>query len=412
MTSPPGASILRGGAGGYDGGNGGATTNSNIKSPSIKTMETNSFHDNVIDLERNHGGNDDSISDFDEDNSISKASARSSTVTGQSVTTRSEEEAELAGKETATVVRLRFLIAGILLAVVGIAVAGYLYLQGSNQDAFVQEFQAQASKVVDGFRSDGLNKLQSLQALSSSLTSYAADSDVEWPYLRIQNSAQFFDPYLKLSGAASIVLMPIVGARQRIEWESFSVDNADWIDEDLETRRRQSPNDRKLQADLQERPDILISENGVAEDPTVISPYIKNYVGLDVTPGPYITWWQYAPVITNRWFVNFNRLAFDFFEKESQGLLEGKAAVSSTQSFNPGLDFQSTRDFTFLSDLLEAGGNLEGYTPGEPIGYIYYPIFRNFESDSDAGDDDDVVAILMMTVYWKDYFQGKKHVKW
>ena len=359
----------------------------------------------------------------------------------------------IAKRQNRTVQHLRMLLGSILVAVVGVSIVGFLHLQNTKKEQFETEFKAQASKVIDGFKSDKLSKLQSLEALSTSITNYAKDSNLTWPFVKISNSADYFEPYLALSDAASIVLMPIVGARQRIEWEEYSVEHSTWIDEDIQRNHdkmheksqgstiyhhgddhnensgydHQNRHRRmteyyltdEIKAMHPEQLDILDANAGTgaerhqqqhrkaqyfSEDEAMwdksISTYIKNYVGLDVSPGPWIVWWQYAPVIQNRWFVNFNRLAYEHFADDSQAIMDGKAAVSRTQSFNPGLDFQSTRDFTFTNDLLTAGGNQDGYTPGEPIGYIYYPVFEDFHNKK-------VVSILMMTVYWKSYFRGK-----
>lgn len=108
---------------------------------------------------------------------------------------------------------------------------------------------------------------------------------------------------------------------------------------------------------------------------------------------------QYAPVIENRWFVNFNRLALKGFKSELESVKKGMATVSPTWTFEPGLTLQSTRDFKFTQDLLERGGQ-ESYESGEPLSYIYYPIFDNWKETKKP------VAVLSATIFWKSYFTG------
>ena len=416
------------------------------------------------------GGYDTGVGGDGTDSSLS-ASSRDNNNTGNGTSSNGGSAGgggSITKRQNRTVQHLRMLLGSILIAVVGVSIVGFLHLQNTKKVQFQTEFKAQASKVIDGFKSDKLSKLQSLDALSTSITNYANDSNLTWPFVKISNSADYFEPYLALSGAASIVLMPIVGARQRIEWEEYSVEHSTWIDEDLQrnydklhvdksqdsttyfhhgddnhdensgydhqnrkmTENHGERNHRhhrrmteyylteEIKAMYPEQLDVLDANAAATSEGSErrhrktqyfiedegrwdksISSYIKNYVGLDVSPGPWIVWWQYAPVIQKRWFVNFNRLAYEHFADYSQAIMDGKAAVSRTQSFNPGLDFQSTRDFTFTNDLLTAGGNRDGYTPGEPIGYIYYPVFEDFHNKK-------VVSILMMTVYWKSYFRG------
>lgn len=128
-----------------------------------------------------------------------------------------------------------------------------------------------------------------------------------------------------------------------------------------------------------------------------ISPYIQNYVGIDTSPGDWIVWWQYAPVIENRWFVNFNRLSWDGFAKEADVLIDRQEAVlSQTWTFEPGLDVQSTKDFEFTSELLEVGGNKY---ESDPLLFMYYPVFEHFGANAPT------VAIISSTVYWGTYFE-------
>ena len=90
-----------------------------------------------------------------------------------------------------------------------------------------------------------------------------------------------------------------------------------------------------------------------------------------------MVWWQYAPVIVNTFFINFNRLAWKGFTEEVATVKNQEAIISSTWSFEPGLDLQSTRDFEFTNELLQAGGASQ-YGPGEPLSYIQYPVFDQF----------------------------------
>ena len=93
-----------------------------------------------------------------------------------------------------------------------------------------------------------------------------------------------------------------------------------------------------------------------------------------------------------------NRLAVDGFAQEVQSTFEGKASISRTWSYKPGLDFQSTRDFAFTQELLQAAGTT--YLADEPIVYVHYPVRKDFTSARET------VAVVTATVYWKTYFEG------
>jgi len=237
--------------------------------------------------------------------------------------------------------------------------------------------------LVPPTRSDNAySKFQALDSLSKTLTSYALQQNMTFPFVTVANSATLFEPYLHLADSAAIVLMPIVPAELRAEWEAFSVAQQGWIDEDLATRKAftsasAADADRSLMEQYEK----------------TISPYIKNYVGIDTSPGAWIVWWQYAPVIANRWFVNLNRLSWDGFAEEAEFCKQKQATISHTWSF------QTMRDFEFTDGILQAGDN-GGYSPGEPLSYIHYPILDKFDIDGNT------VAILSATIAWKNYLEN------
>ena len=329
-----------------------------------------------------------SADDFEDDN--------------ESMLEESKEQARfyrgLAPEETKVVKRLRMLMIIALFSVaIAISVSVGWYLGREEKDEFEDEFAVAAAKLVGGFQDDSFQKMQALDSLSSSLTNYAVASNATWPFVQLHDSHSFLTPYLSLANAASIRIQPLVKPRERIQWEKHTRDNADWVERDLEAIQEQEGEEnsgRRLQ---------YFGQNQDEENARV-SPYIKNYVGVDTSPEQFLPWWQYAPVIPNRWFLNFNMLSDGQFIRDTKSVLGlGKSVISKTESFVPGLDFQSTKDFDFLQQLLEAGGYGQ-YQPGEPISFIHYPVFDQPEGADGASRK--VVAILTATVYWRTYFEN------
>lgn len=253
--------------------------------------------------------------------------------------------------ETKAVRRLRRIVMGTLLCLtIAISVMVWYQLDKAENDEFLEAFETEGNKLVSGFRDDSFQKMQVLDTLSTSLTSYAFAANRTWPFVLVENSHDFFSPFLSSANAASIKILPIVQGRERLAWERFTIENSQWVEEDLSRRgiNSEKPTTRKLQEEIDEEQEVPEEE--------VISPYIKNYVGVDTSPHQWMPWWQYAPVIENKYFLNFNQLADEQFYREVQSVLAGKAVISKTVTFEPGLDFQSTRDFTFTRELLSAGG--------------------------------------------------------
>eukprot|EP00522_Entomoneis_paludosa_P005525 CAMPEP_0172451200 /NCGR_PEP_ID=MMETSP1065-20121228/9326_1 /TAXON_ID=265537 /ORGANISM="Amphiprora paludosa, Strain CCMP125" /LENGTH=1301 /DNA_ID=CAMNT_0013203121 /DNA_START=227 /DNA_END=4132 /DNA_ORIENTATION=+ len=296
-------------------------------------------------------------------------------------------------EETKAVHRLRLLMIVTLFGVAMIlSILVWYFLKETEQSEFEDSFQAKGTKLVSGFRGDAFQKMQALDSLSTSLTNYAAVANLTWPLVTIQNSHEFLSPYLNLANAASLRIQPVVAARERAAWEAHTEMHQEWVERDWQTRIAEESTNGAQRHRLTEE---------IPPEDLVVSPYIKNYVGVDTSPSQWIPWWQYAPAIENRWFVNFNQLADAQFRRDTKAVLQqGKAVISSTETFVPGLDFQSLKDFTFMEQLLQAGGYGQ-YEPGEPIGYIHYPVFESLEVD-----DKKVVAIITVVVYWKTYFEN------
>ena len=304
----------------------------------------------------------------------------------------------LAQKETRVVHRLRVLAYSVLLIVAITASVGvFWYSSQEEENMFQNEFQGHGSKVIISFQEDSFAKLQALASLSSELTRHALSKEMVWPFVTVTQSSYLLEPYLSLGDFAAIQIHPIVPAALRDVWETYSVANQGWIQEDLQVRGLN-------ETDAEATPNLY-------SETSAISPYIKTYVGIDTSPGDWIPFWQYAPVIPNRFFINFNRLSLKGFHQEAKIVQTKKATLTPSWIFEPGIDLQSTQDFEFTDQLLRAGGFTGDYN-SEPLSYIHYPIFNRFEADHHHEDDHhedseseaETAGILSATVYWTSYF--------
>jgi len=230
-------------------------------------------------------------------------------------TTQSDTLEKIDRKEAKAVLLLRLLVLFVLLVVAAVASVGiYFYSQTNETSQFEVDFAGVGEKVIGAIQEGSYRKMQAMDSLSSALTSHALEHNLTWPFVTFANSANLFEPHLSLADAASIVLQPIVSAEMRDKWEAYALEHQGWISKDIEAREdlfksgwntSEHETNTKSEAKDYAQASVTPKERKVE----AISPYIKNYVGIDTTPGPYVTWWQYAPVIENSWFVNFNRLA-------------------------------------------------------------------------------------------------------
>ena len=207
----------------------------------------------------------------------------------------------LARGETRAVKRLRWLTIGILLLVAGVCCASvFIYTRNVEKVSFDEEYVSNGLKVITAFQDDSFRKLDALHSLSNILTAYTLDENVTWPYFTLDSSAQILSPYLSLAGAACVTILPIVPADQRAEWEAYSEKEQGWIERDYKWRIEEQKQELESSARRLESVDVATSDRALREElDDSISPYIKNYVGIDLSNGPWFVWWHYAPVIKN-----------------------------------------------------------------------------------------------------------------
>ena len=190
----------------------------------------------------------------------------------------------LAKQESKQVYRFRILML-MVLTVFAFVISGlvYFYARKAENDEFKKEFRSQGSKVITAFSDDSYRKMQALFSLSSSLTARALSSNSTWPFVTIPNSAQEFGPYLSLAEVAALAVFPIVPKHLRAEWEAYSVQEQGWIDEDLKATGQD-----EIAALSTEILEVMDNEDTATH--STISPFIKNYVGVDTSPGVWTPW--------------------------------------------------------------------------------------------------------------------------
>jgi len=130
-----------------------------------------------------------------------------------------------------------------------------------------------------------------------------------------------------------------------------------------------------------------------------ITPYIKDYVGVDQSPGPWLAGWQFAPAIPNTFLINLNRFASGNFAMLSESILNGRGAITLPWAIDPNGDLRADNEYGFVNQMLTASQGAS-YGLGEPLSCMYYPIFDTFSPRKPK-----VVATLEGMVYWRSYFE-------
>jgi hypothetical protein len=148
----------------------------------------------------------------------------------------SDEEAPpvLAKKETAAVVRLKVIVVFVLVAFTTlVSTVVYFYLSSSEQEQFESQYHDDSRKVLQGMGISLDQTLGSFDGLAVALVSQARETNQSWPFVTVPDFAVRMSKLLPLTKAININILPIVTPEQRSDWEEYTVQNDDWINQGM-----------------------------------------------------------------------------------------------------------------------------------------------------------------------------------
>ena len=153
---------------------------------------------------------------------------------------------KLAADETRAVKRLKklvWIVLGISMGMVGYAV--YHYTSTSEYRSFEETYMANSKLVLSTLGRNLDQILQSMDAFTVSMVSYAQASNQEWPFVVIPDFAVRADKVRTLASGVFINLYPLVTDEQRLEWENFTSipENHAWVNETI-ALQESNPNNK------------------------------------------------------------------------------------------------------------------------------------------------------------------------
>jgi hypothetical protein len=269
--------------------------------------------------------------------------------------------------------------------------------QVSEQESFQTEFEALATKAFRSFEFNIARKLGAIDSLDISFTSYAVGSNSTQPFVTMPDFDLNAANTLALAETFSIMLLPRIEASEREKWETYSVDNQEWIDVAL-NRKPLSVERRKTQ---QQRNGIAPTIFRFAEDGSRVA---------DNTEGPFFPVWQNVPV--GEGIINFNIMSVESVKSGINAMWESEQAIlgkvlefsASEQAIQEWLYDKADNDFRHSDHEEEEEEEEENHVP-EPISNLFYPVFDQF------GSDRKLVSVLSMTIYWHFFFQGVREIE-
>jgi hypothetical protein len=286
----------------------------------------------------------------------------------------------MAKKDTNAACQLRVLVIALFIFMsVFVPIIIFLTVRNNEQESFESEFDALATKVIDSFEFNVARKLGAIDSLDISITSYAVGTNSTFPFVTLPDFDLRAANTLALADTFSIVFVPLVTQANRVKWESYAVENEEWITTAL-NRQTASVGRREQETLGLVTPWITaFDEDGAL---------VRQPDGAET----YFPVWQNAPVDTG--IINFNVASVGSFTAGILHMVEtGQAVLGEVAEFtsNELLIEQYYEQLLVYED--------EGYE-GEPVSNMFYPVFDKF------GRDHELVGMLNIVIFWHAFFRG------
>jgi len=141
-----------------------------------------------------------------------------------------EEKLQLATKETQAVFRLRLLVLLVLLlAAVAVSFTVYHITSDSLKGQTSSDFDGAAKKVTETFLEIAEIKIGALASFAVAVIANSQDMKQEWPFVTLSNFQQRAATARSQSGALNLMLVPLVHAVERAEWQQFVQNQSSWL---------------------------------------------------------------------------------------------------------------------------------------------------------------------------------------
>jgi hypothetical protein len=151
----------------------------------------------------------------------------------------SNEEVKLAKQETKNILRLRLTVVVILASsIIGVAIAVNSYTHKSENTRFEDQFENDAFKVLESVGSTLEKTMGAFDSLAVTFISFARAQNQSWPFVTIPDFPLHVSKILPLSKAMFIHMVPLVTSENRLQWEAFSLENKNWVDEAIKIQEK------------------------------------------------------------------------------------------------------------------------------------------------------------------------------
>lgn len=319
---------------------------------------------------------------------------------------------QLARKESDHINRSRVIVFLILiLAAAGVSVLVYIISKNSDEDEFETQFEGASQQLLEAFDAIRTDRISAMSALAVASIAHGVDHIRTWPFVTLSSFQQRSFTARANSGILQISINPIVDDSDRREWEKFIVNetmiDTEWI-----------PNALNYQGFVGHDQYIVdygpsfLGEN-IESQPVSVYIYDDDAdIGGDGTgtfhretlphgEGPYLPFWEMSPLL-NLHDVNVDIGHAKHHKSHTELCLQTSSVVLGGMEMRDSggkLDAPPLSDTSKFASLLSIAEEREVQYQGDPMTYVYLPIFDNFTQDRKA------IAIMLGLFNWATYFK-------
>ncbi|CAB9497505.1 Receptor-type guanylate cyclase gcy [Seminavis robusta] len=300
------------------------------------------------------------------------------------------EALELAKKEDTYVWYLRFVVTALLGAMaLAVCLSVYFVTKRSEEADMENDFVDLSEKLVDTFELTFQQRFGIVDNFAQEFTSYEKDApNVTWPLVTMPDFERRAGRTAALADLFCILILPMVPAEQRVEWEQYAVANQGWRGEGLALQQGIPIEDVEV-GELRPRM-FKVLDNGtrVPED----------------RPGPYFPIWQTFPAVDFSGHTHLNLYRWKpLYTNSIDAILKQKKPVLPASYDYWGAPKDDLRRVVFNKYVASYSRYSSQTYEDDPVMSFFYPIFDRLDGKP---QDREVKAVLLGAIYWRTYFNG------
>ena len=365
------------------------------------------------------GGGDVSSSHYDIDDNLSVVGEEEDEITveggggggggagnamGMKEQAAQKERDSLAKVETKAVSFLRYIFRCVLLlTAILVSFSVYVYARNDEKFNFESAFIANSERVLDSFHDSVARQIGAIDALSVSITAYALESNLQFPFVTIPSFEISGSITRVLAGGLFVMWMPYVTEENRDEWEAFTRQHSDYlyasVELEDELRIRQDTKFGLKTVQQHDYPNLTHPVSDYPLDEPFHGHIWNASTGGDRqadNTGPYAPIWQTSPSVRQPGRINNNGLQHPATGPAVKEVVRtSQAVLSVANNFQKDVHIQNV-----LDRYLTAGQyrhHRETYI-GDWVSPLGYPVFNNFKTEEEGRE---LVGILYSNIYWR-----------